>query len=85
MIRALITGNRYGDPTTRTSPAGKLFTTAKVKADGKDGAAVCCDIIAFNEQAERLAALPAGAAVSISGKAEVKAWTDRQGDLLGCR
>ena len=37
MIRCLITGQLFGDPQARTSQAGKAFTTAKVRADGKDG------------------------------------------------
>jgi hypothetical protein len=53
MIRALISGNLYGDPQARTSQAGKQFVTAKVRADGKDGASVWCSIIAFGEQADR--------------------------------
>lgn len=35
MIRALFTGVLYADPQARTSAAGKSFTTAKVRADGK--------------------------------------------------
>lgn len=40
MIRALVTGSLYGDPQARTSQAGKQYVTAKVRADGKDGASV---------------------------------------------
>ena len=80
MIRALITGSLYGDPQARTSQAGKPFVTAKVRADGKNGESVWCSIIAFGELAERLATLPAGAALAVSGKAEVSGWLDKQGE-----
>lgn len=80
MIRALITGSLYGAPQTRTSQAGKQFTTAKVKADGKDGAVVWCSVIAFGEQADRLMTLGDGAALSVSGRAEVNGWLDKQGE-----
>lgn len=80
MIRALITGTLYGEPQARTSQAGKPFTTAKVKADGKDGATVWCSLVAFGELADRLATLPANAALSVSGRVEVSAWLDKQGE-----
>ena len=80
MMRALITGTLYGDPQGRTSQAGKPFTTAKVRADGKDGAAVWCSLVAFGELAERLATLAANSALSVSGRAEVTAWLDKQGE-----
>ena len=80
MIRALVTGSLYGPPQTRTSQAGKQFVTAKVKADGKDGAVVWCSVIAFGEQADRLLTLGDGAALSVSGRAEINAWLDKQGE-----
>ena len=80
MIRALITGSLYGQPQARTSQAGKRFVTAKVKADGKDGAVVWCSVIAFGEQADRLMTLADGAALAVSGRAEVNGWIDKQGE-----
>lgn len=80
MIRALITGTLYGNPQTRTSQAGKSYVTAKVRADGKDSASVWCSVIAFGEIADRLMTLADGAALSISGRAEVNAWLDKQGE-----
>lgn len=80
MIRALVTGTLYDAPQARTSQSGKPFTTAKLRGDGKDGATVWCSVIAFGELAERLATLPAGAALSVSGRAEVSAWLDKQGE-----
>lgn len=80
MIRALVTGRLHDAPQARTSQSGNTFTTGKLRADGKDGATVWCSIIAFGELAERLATLPAGAALSVSGRAEVNAWLDKSGE-----
>lgn len=80
MIRALVTGSLYGDPVSRTGASGKPFTTAKLRADGKDGGAVWCSLIAFGDQAERLGMLKANSPVSVSGKAELSAWANKQGE-----
>ena len=80
MIRALVTGTLYGSPERRTAKSGSLFTTAKLRADGKDGASVWCSLIAFGELAERLATLAANAAVAVSGRAEVNGWLDKAGE-----
>ncbi len=80
MIRALISGTLYGRPQARTSQAGKPFVTAKVRADGKNGENVWCSIIAFGEQADRLMTLGDGAALSVSGRAEINAWLDKAGE-----
>ena len=80
MIRALITGTLYGDPQARTSQAGKSFATAKIRADGKDGAVLWVSLVAFGEVADRLLTLPANAALALSGKLEVSAYTDKQGN-----
>ena len=79
MIRALLTGNLYGDPQSRTSKSGSQFATAKVRADGKDGAVLWISVVAFNEWADRLLALKANNAVAISGKLEISAYTDKAG------
>ena len=83
MIRALATGTLYGDPQTRTSASGKDFTTAKLRADGKDGAVVWCSLIAFGDLAERLASMKDRAALSVSGRIEVSAWINRDGEACG--
>ncbi len=80
MIRCLVTGSLYGNPTVKTSQSGKTFTTAKLKADGKDGATVWCSLIAFDEQGEWLATLKANATLSVSGRAEVQAWSNKSGE-----
>lgn len=83
MIRAIATGTLFNEPQARTSAAGNSFVTAKLKADGKDSAVVWCSLIAFGEQAERLAALKEGAALSVSGRCEVSAWINREGEAQG--
>lgn len=79
MIRALLTGILYGDPQARTSQAGKSFTTAKVKADGKDGSSLWISVVAFGDLAERLLTMKANNAVALSGKLEVSAYTAKDG------
>ncbi len=83
MIRCLATGVLYNAPQSRTSAAGKPYVTGKLKADAKDGAITWCSLIAFGEQAERLAALKEGSAVAVSGRCEVSVWTNRDGDACG--
>ena len=79
MIRALLTGQLYGDPQARTSQAGKPFTTAKVRADGKDGAVLWISIVAFGDLADRLLTMKANNALALSGKLEVSAYTAKDG------
>ena len=79
MIRALLTGQLYGPPQARTSKSGSTFATAKVRADGKDGSTLWVSIIAFNDLADRLLTLKANAAVALSGKLEVSAYTAKDG------
>lgn len=80
MIRALASGVLQADPVQRTSANGKLFTTAKLRADDSKGGAVWCNLIAFGETGERLATLKAGAVLSVSGRCEVSAWLNREGE-----
>lgn len=80
MIRALASGVLHADPQSRTSQNGKPFITAKLRADDSKGGAVWCNLIAFGETGERLATLKAGAALSVSGRAEVTAWLNREGE-----
>ncbi len=49
-------------------------------AKGKDGASVWCSIIAFGDVADRLMTLGNGAALAVSGKAEINGWLDKQGE-----
>ena len=80
MIRCLVSGKLHDAPQSRMSQSGNPFTTAKLRADGKDGATVWTSIIAFGEPGERLATLKAGDALSVSGRAEVNAWLDKSGE-----
>jgi single-stranded DNA-binding protein len=79
MIRALLVGTLHADPQQRTSASGKVFTTGKLRADASDGGQVWCSLIAFGEQAERLATLKAGAAISVAGRCKLSAWTGKDG------
>ena len=74
MIRALVSGVLFGDPVPRTGQSGKSFVTGKLRADDGKGGSVFCSLVAFGDQADRLATLPAGTALAVSGKAELKAW-----------
>lgn len=80
MIRVLLTGQLHADPVQRTSANGNAYTTAKLKADASDGAQVWCSLIAFAEVGERLATLKANAAISVSGRAKLSAWIDKNGN-----
>jgi len=80
MIRALITGNLYGDPQARTSQAGKPFITAKLRADAKDGTITWCSLVAFGELADRLAGMRSNNAIAVSGKLEVSAYANKAGE-----
>ena len=80
MIRVLTTGTLYADPQARTSQAGKPFTTAKLKAESKDGSTVWVSLVAFAGLDERLATLKAGAAIAVSGRAEVSAYLNKAGE-----
>ena len=80
MIRALATGTLHDAPQQRTSQTGNPYTTAKLRADGKDGNSAWCSLIAFGEVGERLATLKAGAALAVSGRCELSAWLNQEGE-----
>lgn len=80
MIRAMVSGVLYGAPQARTAASGKGFATAKVRGDGKNGESVWCSVIAFGDIADRLLTLGDGAALSVSGRAEINAWLDKAGE-----
>lgn len=77
MIRALLTGTLHADPVQRTSQNGNSYTTGKLRADSSDGTQVWCSLIAFGDTGERLATLKAGAAIAVSGRCKLSAWTDK--------
>jgi single-stranded DNA-binding protein len=80
MIRVLASGTLHDAPQARTSANGNPYTTAKLRADDGKGGSIWCSLIAFGSEAKRLATLKAGAALSVSGRAEVSAWLDKQGE-----
>ena len=80
MIRVLITGKLHDTPQERESANGNTYALAKVKADDKGGAWIWVSVIAFGEEAQRLLAMNAGDAVAIGGRAELKAWVDKEGN-----
>ena len=83
MIRALVSGVLHSDPQTRVGQSGKPYCTARLRADTGDGNTTWCGLIAFAEQAERLAMLKAGQALSVSGRAKVTAWAGKDGQPAG--
>lgn len=70
----MASGTLHDAPTVRTSRGGQPYCTAKLRADTGDGGTVWCSLIAFGEQAERLAGLKAGQALSVSGRCKLSAW-----------
>lgn len=80
MIRALISGKLHDAPQVRTSQNGNSFTTAKLRADDGKGGSVWCSLIGFGEAGERLATLKPGSALSVSGRCEVSAWLNKEGE-----
>lgn len=81
MIRVLVTGTLYGQPTQRTGrDSGKDFITAKLRVDTGEELQVWASLIAFGEKAERLTGLKDGDAVSVAGRATLQAYTNRGGE-----
>ena len=80
MIRILISGKLHDTPQERESANGNTYALAKVKADDKGGNWVWVSVIAFGAEAERLLEMNAGDTVAIGGRAELKAWVDKEGN-----
>lgn len=80
MIDVLIAGRLLRDPRRRTGQSGKAFTTAMISAavEGADDRQLV-SVIAFGDQAERLARLKAGDSVFVAGPAKLTTW-DRDGE-----
>lgn len=77
MLEVLISGKLLRDPTTKTGPSGKSYTTALVRVPmgkGEDSHVVVASVIAFQDQGEKLGRLRAGDAVSVSGSAKLNVW-----------
>ncbi len=81
MIDGLIAGKLYGQPTQRTSKAGKPFAVAKVRAAAGDGESLFINVIAFDAApCTALLALADGDSVALAGVLTSKVWTDKEGN-----
>lgn len=81
MIRVLVSGCLYGRPETRTGKSGKPFVTCKLRVDTQEEHATWASAIAFGREAERLAGLKDGDAVSVAGRAKLEAFEAKDGAL----
>ena len=84
MLSVLITGKLAKDPRTGTGKNGSPWTSASVRVPMQpdaEGAAdsIFCSVIAFNDEAAKLARLSSGDAVSVSGTARLSTWTGKDG------
>jgi len=80
---ALASGTLIADPQKRAGANGKPFTTATLRTptDGEEGA-VLVSLICFDVDAQAvLAGLSKGDAISVTGRAALKSWTGKDGDL----
>ncbi len=77
MIRGIVHGRVLKVAEAKTSGSGKTFATATVALDGvlNDSGPRFARIVAFGELADRLAALPKGAALAATGRIEMSVWT----------
>ena len=73
-------GPRTWQPETRTGKSGKPFTTAKLRIDTGEEQSTWASVIAFANEAERLARLGDGDAVSLSGTAKLQAYIAKSGE-----
>ena len=74
---AMASGVLARDPERRTGAKG-IFAVASIRVGAGD-AVQSVSTIAFADNAERLLSLHSGDAVSVSGRAELKSWTDKSG------
>lgn len=75
MLSVLISGRLVRDPRIGTGRNGKTYTTALISVAVENDDPVLVSAIAFNSNAQALAALGQGDAVSIAGDAKLSAWT----------
>lgn len=81
MIDALIAGKLYGNPTEKTSKAGKPFAVAKVRTTTGDGDSLFVNVIAFDVgTCAALLGLGDGDSVALAGALTPKVWMDREGN-----
>jgi single-stranded DNA-binding protein len=74
----LATGTLVSDPVRRTGQSGADYATATIRCGSGDDA-TWISIVAFNDSGERLLELIKADAVSPAGRAELSAWTGRDG------
>lgn len=81
MIDALIAGKIHGQPTQRTSKAGKPFALCKVRVTTGSEDSIFVSVIAFDsDPVNAIMALNQGDSVALSGTIKPGVWTDGQGN-----
>lgn len=79
MLSVLISGRLVRAPRVGAGRNGKTYTTALISVAVENDDPVLVSAIAFNSNAEALAALGQGDSVSIAGDGKLSHWTDREG------
>ena len=84
MLNVLITGKLVKDPRSGIGKNGSDWTSVSVRVPvqpDSEGAAdsIFCSVIAFGDEAAKLARLSSGDAVSVSGTAKLSTWTGKDG------
>jgi single-stranded DNA-binding protein len=81
MIDALIAGKIHGQPTQRTTKAGKPFALCKVRVATGAEDSIFVSVIAFDsDPVNAIMALNQGDSVALSGTIKPGVWTDNQGN-----
>ena len=78
MLSLLATGRLAGNPEVRTGPSGRPYTRARLFCPS-EGGDVPLSMIAFGAAGEELATVPAGVAISVSGRFKLARWTAKDG------
>ena len=84
MLNVLITGKLVKDPRSGIGKNGSNWTSVSVRVpvqSDSEGAAdsIFCSVIAFGDEAAKLARLSSSDAVSIAGTAKLSTWTGKDG------
>ncbi|MDD2883076.1 MAG: single-stranded DNA-binding protein [Rhodoferax sp.] len=81
MIDGLIAGKIHGQPTQRTSKAGKPFALCKVRVVTGAEDSIFVSVIAFDsDPVNAILAMNQGDSVALSGNIKPGVWTDNQGN-----
>jgi hypothetical protein len=78
MLSILATGRLAANPEVRTGPSGRPYTRARLFCPS-EGGDVPLSMIAFGAVGEELATVPAGVAISVSGRFKLARWTAKDG------